>query len=287
MWPEKHTKETCFEVVGFPEWWEAKYGRPPPPSLNRGGHPTSGRGSGGRAAVTVAGDGAPATIGGSTEAASTRGNTGDRRPTEDVNGGVASANMASGKNKEAAETIRVPQGNLGLEAFLHSSPPSFYKPYIEPHCLPPDPLTLEVVHNDPNYFENRNQAPICEEMGNSETILCKNRFEILGNVSTACAVSTNCEEKNDRWIFDCGATDTMTYDASDITEPTKPGKAYIQTASGEVSTVEGAGTVNISSTLKLSNCLYVPSLSHKLLSISHVTRELNCSLLMQPNFYLL
>ena len=47
---------------------------------------------------------------------------------------------------------------------------------------------------------------------------------------------------------------------------------------------KGGGTIKISPTLKLKNCLYVPSLSHKLLSISHVTKELNCTVLMHPTF---
>ena len=51
--------------------------------------------------------------------------------------------------------------------------------------------------------------------------------------------------------------------------------------------VEDGGTIEISLTLKLSNCIYVPSLSHKLLSISHVTKELNCSVLMKPTFCIL
>lgn len=65
----------------------------------------------------------------------------------------------------------------------------------------------------------------------------------------------------------------------------KAPKSDSQTASGEFTSVEGA--VRISPTVTLSNYLYVPSMSHKLLSISHVTKELNCTLLMQPNFCLL
>ena len=64
-------------------------------------------------------------------------------------------------------------------------------------------------------------------------------------------------------------------------------KSHIQTANGELTSVQGAGTVRISPTLTLSNCLYAPSMSHKFLSISHVTKELNCTILMQPNFCLL
>ena len=51
--------------------------------------------------------------------------------------------------------------------------------------------------------------------------------------------------------------------------------------------VSGSGTIEISPTLKLSNCLYVPKLSHKLMSISHVIKERNCTLLMHPNFCVL
>ncbi|GJY60618.1 putative ribonuclease H-like domain-containing protein [Tanacetum coccineum] len=89
------------------------------------------------------------------------------------------------------------------------------------------------------------------------------------------------------WIFDCGATDTMTYDLSDFATSTKPTESYIHTANGEKMNVRNGGTIEISPTLKLSNCLYVPALSHKLISISHVTKEPNCSVIMQPTFCIL
>ena len=43
--------------------------------------------------------------------------------------------------------------------------------------------------------------------------------------------------------------------------------------------VTQAGSVNISSSIHLKNCLLIPSLSHKLLSISQLTKELNCTVL--------
>lgn len=94
-------------------------------------------------------------------------------------------------------------------------------------------------------------------------------------------------EKNDSWIFDCGATDTMTYEISDMCSMSKPWKSRIHTANGEILQVKGGGTIQVSQDMKLSNCLYVPSLSHKLLSISHVTKELNCVVLMHPTFCIL
>lgn len=54
----------------------------------------------------------------------------------------------------------------------------------------------------------------------------------------------------------------------DISDMHRAPKIHIQTASGEFTYVEGAGTIRISPTLTLSNCLYLPSMSHKLLSIN-------------------
>nr|GEX83974.1 putative ribonuclease H-like domain-containing protein [Tanacetum cinerariifolium] len=67
----------------------------------------------------------------------------------------------------------------------------------------------------------------------------------------------------------------------------EPQKSRIHTVNGETLQVEGGGTIQVSQDMKLSNCLYVPSLSHKLLSINHVTKELNCIVLMHPTFCIL
>lgn len=132
----------------------------------------------------------------------------------------------------------------------------------------------------------KNTAKVSKNSKTAPT-LCENRFQILENLSASYALCFSSVQKNDKWIFDCGTTDTITYDISDISNMHRAPKSHIQIASGEFTYVEGARTVRISSTLTLSNCLYVPSMSHKLLSISHVTKELNCTLLMQPNFCLL
>ncbi|XP_076946788.1 uncharacterized protein LOC143618461 [Bidens hawaiensis] len=86
-------------------------------------------------------------------------------------------------------------------------------------------------------------------------------------------MANTCEKLDKSWIFDCGATDTMTFELSDIVSSSKPKIDYIKTANGGIVSVKGGGTIEISPTLKLSNCLYVTSLSHKLLSISHDIRS--------------
>ena len=85
------------------------------------------------------------------------------------------------------------------------------------------------------------------------------------------------------WIFDCGATDTMTFDPKDLTSCIPTPHTHIQTANGEYVSVDTAGSVAISDTLHSSHCLLIPSLSHKLLSVSQLTKELDCTVLLTSN----
>nr|GEY94028.1 ribonuclease H-like domain-containing protein [Tanacetum cinerariifolium] len=96
----------------------------------------------------------------------------------------------------------------------------------------------------------RGKAPIVNNESNRKNAT---GFGIYDYANMANINKLNHEQS---WIFDCGATDTMTYDSSDFSMSTKPTKSYIQTANGEKINVENGGTIEISSTLKLSNCLY-------------------------------
>ena len=90
-----------------------------------------------------------------------------------------------------------------------------------------------------------------------------------------------CEKENNfTWIFDCGATDTMTYDPSDLISQTHTPRHKIQTANGDFVNVTKAGSVVISLSLQLNNCLLISKLTHKPLSISQLTKELYCTVLM-------
>ena len=60
-------------------------------------------------------------------------------------------------------------------------------------------------------------------------------------------------------------------------------RTYIQTAKGEYVNVDQSGPITISPSLKLNNCFLIPKLSHKLLSISQLTQELNCIVLMSSS----
>jgi transposase InsO family protein len=95
--------------------------------------------------------------------------------------------------------------------------------------------------------------------------------------------SNNFPHKENTWIIDSGATDHMTYEEGDVVNLGKPRKTKIINANGFAYPITGAGDVHISSSLKLSNTLIVPSLSTKLISVGQLAEELKCVVLMYPD----
>jgi hypothetical protein len=79
----------------------------------------------------------------------------------------------------------------------------------------------------------------------------------------------------------------MTFDFNDFSYTTLPKRSHVATANGVPCLVTGAGTVTLSPSLSLSYTLLVPSLSHKLMSVSQVTADLNCVVLLYSIFCLL
>ena len=66
----------------------------------------------------------------------------------------------------------------------------------------------------------------------------------------------------------------MTYDEKDLSQQSMPQRTSISNSSGKTYPVIGAGIVVLSPKIPLSNTLLVPSLSHKLLFVSQITK--NC-----------
>ena len=75
----------------------------------------------------------------------------------------------------------------------------------------------------------------------------------------------------------------MTYEPTDLLSFTHTPRHKIQTANGEFVDVTKARPIDISPSLHLKNCLLIPKLTHELLSISQLTKELNCTVLMTSN----
>ena len=54
-----------------------------------------------------------------------------------------------------------------------------------------------------------------------------------------------------KWIFDCGATDTMTFDPHDLSFVHSTPRTHVQTANGATIPVHQAGPADISSSLSI------------------------------------
>ena len=68
--------------------------------------------------------------------------------------------------------------------------------------------------------------------------------------------------KGTKQIFNCGATDTMSFNSSDFLRCNTINKTHIQTANGERVNVEGSGLISITDNIQMSNCLFVPNLKN-------------------------
>jgi hypothetical protein len=108
----------------------------------------------------------------------------------------------------------------------------------------------------------------------------------IGKIGSGLATSSNDGNCN-AWLLDSTTKNHMTFDDTDFTTRSTPRRTCVENANGVVSSVIGAGTVSLSPSLQLSHTLLIPSLSHKLLSVGQVTKELNCVVLMYSHFCLL
>ena len=91
-----------------------------------------------------------------------------------------------------------------------------------------------------------------------------------------CAL-TACKAGKSAWIVDSGASDHMTGDITNFSKylPCHD-NSTVRIADGTHSAVVGKGLVTISQDITLRDVLYVPQLDCNLLSISKLTKDLNC-----------
>ncbi|PRQ21141.1 putative RNA-directed DNA polymerase [Rosa chinensis] len=107
-------------------------------------------------------------------------------------------------------------------------------------------------------------------------------FGDCGKIGMALKVSNFVG--SDTWIIDSGASDHMTYDKSYFTDLSSPPVSYVTNANGEAFPVLGSGSVRITPTLELHNVLYVPDLSHHLISVPQLNTESKCSVTFYPMY---
>ncbi|XP_071695345.1 uncharacterized protein [Rutidosis leptorrhynchoides] len=267
---KRHSKDQCFRIIGYPEWWND-------------GH-KKGKASIAMAATTK--DNQEATTSGTI----TQGGFGLLAAELSSSSGRGNDGLGLGftepkSPKSISQTTKV--GGLKQTNELGFFVPNQCQ---KPHLKPPSFLfdTNSPCSNDYNKTSNNKnlQTKPWGEEGKIKTKFIETlQTKSQDNISSTNIVSN--KTKGNEWIIDCGATDTMMFNENDIIINTKPNKNRIKTTNGGIIQVKGGRTVEMSPTLKLKNCLYIPALSHKLLSVSHVTKELNCTVLLHPTFCIL
>lgn len=118
---------------------------------------------------------------------------------------------------------------------------------------------------------NQNQFPPEGQQPTSNTSL-------LAQKGTFLTALNGKSETIEPWVIDSGATDHITGCANFFCSyKPSPRNLKIKIADGSFATIAGIGTVNISPFISLKDDFYVPKLSCNLLSVSKITRDLNCT----------
>ncbi|KAL3510952.1 hypothetical protein ACH5RR_030353 [Cinchona calisaya] len=266
----KHTKETCFKIYGFPEWWSE--------------YQNKKKGDSGKVAVSAAS--------GNTENVASGGwkpqseGTEQRQAQAAVLIGTEQTEEATGGKARELRVALISQKDKNAPLFCDTmgqliyddlgSVNRFSRPGIK---IAGSFSGLNTIANGPELLSNILHCR--PEISNSDYIA------MGSNATVSIETNLSQSDKGEEWILDSGATDHMTFSRQDISQITQPRKSSVFNANGIPYPVSGAGSIELTHTLKLSNVLLVPSLSNKLLSVSQVTKELNCTVLMLPLFCLL
>ncbi len=135
-------------------------------------------------------------------------------------------------------------------------------------------LTPEPVQLNQPVLDQLNQAQITQLLQELNQRASSGKF--TGNCLNSDSKNLISSNLN-RWTVDSGATDHMVGNPQILSDPTKPHNIELVTvANGSKVPVTKYGSANIFSK-KLSNVLYLPTFTSNLLSISKITKELNCN----------
>lgn len=116
----------------------------------------------------------------------------------------------------------------------------------------------------------------------STSTAASSAFAHSGNNPTA--LSASCHTFSHPWIIDSGASDHMTGLSNLFSSYiTCSGRQQVKIADGSLTSVSGKGSIPVTPSMSLSSVLHVPNLSTNLLSVSSLTKHLNCSVTFFPD----
>ena len=101
-----------------------------------------------------------------------------------------------------------------------------------------------------------------------------NQITSVNQTGTSCIVSN--VSKPNYWILDTGATYHVCYSLSEFQRYNRIKPIIINLPDGSKLNAQIAGTVFFSENLYLTNVLYIPSFKFNIISVSKLTKDLNC-----------
>ena len=105
-----------------------------------------------------------------------------------------------------------------------------------------------------------------------------------GEVSGSLSVGSE-NDLSAPWIIDSGATNHMTGSSRRfLSYAPRSGKDRVKIADGSSAPIMGCGIVSCTSSLSLNPVLHVPNFPLSLLSVSSITKSLNCRAVFEPTF---
>ncbi|KAL5791627.1 hypothetical protein ACOSP7_000221 [Xanthoceras sorbifolium] len=137
------------------------------------------------------------------------------------------------------------------------------------------------------YLEKRKKGPLktgtaslASSSGNLSSTphgnTCDSQIQFSNSGIFHSAFSVSTISSNNTWIIDSGATDHMTFNSQNFSHRSPTETNNVSYADGTPTPVFGAGSIPLTSSLNLSSVLHMPTLSNNLLSISQITKFLNC-----------
>lgn len=119
-----------------------------------------------------------------------------------------------------------------------------------------------------------------------EKLLAKYPRSSSAHVASASGNSSTCLLSSaSKWVIDSGASDHMTGNPTIFSNFNKHrSPSHVTIANGSTTPVLGSGTIDLTPSVSLSSVLSLPNFSFNLLSVSKITRALNCCVSFFPDF---
>ncbi|KAL3538286.1 hypothetical protein ACH5RR_001652 [Cinchona calisaya] len=219
----KHTKETCFKIHGFPEWWSE--------------YQKKKKGDSGKVAVSAAS--------GNTENVASGGwkpqteGTKQRQARAAVLIGTEQTEKATGGKARELRVALISQKDKNAPLFCDTMGQLIYDDLGSVNRFSRPGIKIAGPFSRPNTIANgpellSNVLHCRPEISNSDYIA-------MGSNATV-SIETNLSQSNkgEEWILDSGATDHMTFSRQDISQITQPRKSSVFNANGIPYPVSGA-----------------------------------------------